>query len=75
MRLVARWGVDAEFGRALRDWWALADPVRERIGDFTNTISGGPFSGPILQGRDFSNLTFGTTPARLAASTEEPDAE
>lgn len=31
------------------------------IGTVTNTISGGVQQGPVLQGRDFSNLTFGAS--------------
>jgi hypothetical protein len=61
--LLARAGADAEFNQALGDWWAQAEPVRSRIGNVTNTISGGSFQGPTLIGRDFSNLTFGATPA------------
>ena len=61
--LLARAGADAGFGRALGDWWAQAEPVREKIGNVTNTVSGGVQHGPVLQGRDFTNLTFGATPA------------
>ena len=72
--LLARAAADAEFGRALRDWWAQAEPVREKIGDVTNTISGGTFSGPVLQGRDFSGLTFGASPTAPAPRAEDPGA-
>jgi hypothetical protein len=68
--LLARAGADAGFGRALRDWWAQAEPVREKIGDVTNTVSGGTQYGPMVQGRDFTNLTFGVTPA----PPKDPDA-
>ena len=37
-------------------------PVRAAEGNVTNTISGGTQYGPVLQGRDFSNITFGATP-------------
>jgi hypothetical protein len=57
--LLARAEADAEFDRALRDWWAQAEPVRQELGIVTNTISGGTQHGPVLQGRDFTNLTFG----------------
>jgi hypothetical protein len=61
--LLARAGADSGFDRALKSWWAQAEPVRETIGNVTNTISGGSFSGPVLQGGDFTNLTFGAAPA------------
>ena len=57
--LLARAQADAEFGRALQQWWGRAEPVRASIGDVTNTISGGTQYGPVLQGRDFTHLTFG----------------
>ena len=53
--LLARAEADAGFDRALKDWWAQAEPVREKVGNVTNTISGGSQHGPVLQGRDFSN--------------------
>jgi hypothetical protein len=71
--LLARAESDADFGRALTQWWAQAGPVREKIGNVTNTISGGTQYGPVLQGRDFTNLTFGAAPASLAPP-KDPDA-
>jgi hypothetical protein len=70
--LLARAAADPGFDRALGEWWEQATPVREKAGDVTNTISGGTFSGPVLQGRDFTGLTFGATapPAR----PRDPDA-
>jgi len=61
--LLARSEADAEFGQGLQDWWAEAEPLRDSAGDVTNTISGGTQHGPVLQGRDFSNITFGVPPA------------
>ena len=61
--LLARSDADTGFGQALRQWWDQAEPVRASLGDVTNTISGGTQSGPVLQGRDFTNLTFGASPA------------
>ena len=72
--LLARAEADAGYGRALREWWARAEPLREKIGNVTNTISGGNQYGPVLQGRDFTSLTFGATPAPPAARPEGPDA-
>src|SRR5450755_268071 len=61
--LLARAGADPEFGRALEAWWGQAEPVRASIGEVRNMISGGTQQGPVLQGRDFSNITFGAAPA------------
>jgi len=62
--LLARSGADEDFRRALRGWWEQAEPIRVSAGDVTNTISGGTQHGPVLQGRDFSNITFGAAPPR-----------
>jgi hypothetical protein len=59
--LVARADADAGFRDALQAWWAQASQI-EISGDVTNTISGGTFHGPVLQGRDFTGLTFTTPP-------------
>jgi hypothetical protein len=59
--LLARAGGDPGFERALQEWWAQAEPIREKLGNVTNTISGGNQYGPVLQGRDFTGLTFGAT--------------
>jgi hypothetical protein len=58
--LVARAAADFGFGEALAGWWGLASQVQVG-GDVTNTISGGTFQGPVLQGRDFTNLSFGSS--------------
>jgi hypothetical protein len=55
--LLARSGSDREFRQALESWWDQAEPIRASIGNVTNTISGGTQQGPVLQGRDFSNIT------------------
>jgi hypothetical protein len=60
--LLARAGADDGFKHALLSWWEQAEPVRVSIGNVTNTISGGTQFGPVLQGRDFSNLSFGVPP-------------
>jgi hypothetical protein len=36
-------------------------------------ITGGDFRGPVLQGRDFSGLTFGASPAPPAPRPGDPD--
>lgn len=60
--LLARSGLDDEFRQALESWWQQAEPIRAGIGNVVNTVSGGTQQGPILQGRDFHNITFGTPP-------------
>lgn len=71
--LLSRAGGDPTFEKALLAWWEQAKPVREIIGNVTNTISGGTFHGPVLQGRDYTGLTFGTTPAPPASPLGDPD--
>jgi tetratricopeptide (TPR) repeat protein len=60
--LLARAGADPKFRQALEGWWIQAEPIRAGIGNVTNTISGGAQQGPVLQGRDFSDITFGAPP-------------
>jgi hypothetical protein len=48
-------------------------PARDKLGNITNTISGGTQYGPMLQGRDFTGLTFGATPAP-PVPPKDPDA-
>jgi hypothetical protein len=67
--LIARAGADAGFQDALATWWQHASQVRVG-GDVTNTISGGTQHGPVLQGRDFTGLTFGSP----AAPARDPEA-
>jgi hypothetical protein len=59
--LLARTAADEEFGQALENWWQRAEPIRAKIGNVTNTVSGGTQQGPVLQGRDFSNVNFGVS--------------
>jgi hypothetical protein len=68
--------------KALAGDAGLQDQVRDMLvqagvsisGNVANTISGGTQQGPVLQGRDFSNLTFGATPTPPAAFSKDPDA-
>jgi hypothetical protein len=62
--LLTRSRADEEFRQALESWWQEAEPIRAslNIGNVTNTISGGTQQGPVLQGRDFSNINFGAPP-------------
>lgn len=72
--LLARADADEGFRQALVSWWEQAAPVRASIGSVTNTISGGTQYGPVLQGRDFSNVTFGVSPAPPPVRPKDPDA-
>jgi hypothetical protein len=69
--LMARSEADSEFRQALQGWWEQASQI-QISGDVTNTISGGTFSGPVLQGRDFTGLTFGS-PAPPMPAQPAPD--
>jgi hypothetical protein len=73
-RLLARAAADAEFGRALQEWWEQAEPVRARLGiTVTNTVSGGTQHGPVLQGQNFSGITFGATAPPVPPPPGHPD--
>lgn len=54
--LGVRAALDSEFRTHLDEWWRQAQAMRG--GDVHNSISGGTQSGPVVQGRDFSSLTF-----------------
>lgn len=60
--LAVRAAVDEDFRTHLAAWQEQAKLVRTGDGAVTNTISGGTQNGPVLQGRDFSNLNFTTPP-------------
>ncbi len=63
--LLTRADSDSDFRRAFEAWLEQARQVDVSSGNVTNTISGGTQYGPVLQGRDFTGLTFGspTTPS------------
>ncbi|MDG4863003.1 hypothetical protein P8605_33180 [Streptomyces sp. T-3] len=54
--------VDTDFHTGLQQWYEQAKLVRTGDGKVENTISGGTQNGPVLQGRDFSGISFTTTP-------------
>lgn len=60
--LLARSGADDQFRHALASWWQQAEPIWANIGNATNLITGGTQQGPVLMGRDFSNINFGAPP-------------
>lgn len=60
--LAVRAAVDEDFRARLAVWQEQAKLVRTGDGTVTNTVSGGTQNGPVVQGRDFSNLTFTTPP-------------
>ncbi|WP_405626138.1 hypothetical protein OG933_07710 [Streptomyces sp. NBC_00016] len=64
--LAVRAAADAEFRAGLVRWHQLAGSPH--TGDVHNEISGGTFNSPVLQGRDYSGLSF-TTPAPPRADT------
>ncbi|MFI5901822.1 hypothetical protein [Streptomyces cyaneofuscatus] len=57
--LGVRAALDGEFRGLLDEWWQRTQASSSS--DVHNTISGGTQNGPVLQGRDFSSLTFNTT--------------
>jgi hypothetical protein len=69
--LVARADADSEFRDALAAWWEHACQIYIG-GDVASTIHGGTFHGPVLQGRDFTGLTFG--PPASTATGQDPGA-
>ena len=72
-RLLARAATDEEFDQALKGWWEQAGPVRASVAnEVTNTISGGTQHGPVLQGQNFSGITFGAAPPP-PSPPQEPD--
>ena len=72
---VAAWWAPRNVGNGGEDGAGReqASPAREKSGTVTNAISGGTFSGPVVQGRDFTGLTFGAS-ADPPARPEDPDA-
>ncbi|MDX3775894.1 hypothetical protein PV720_00320 [Streptomyces europaeiscabiei] len=59
--LAARAAVDPEFAAALGSWRGRIPALAE--GSVTNTVSGGTQYGPVIQGRDFSGITFNSPTA------------
>ncbi|MFC8596524.1 hypothetical protein [Streptomyces atroolivaceus] len=55
--LAVRAVLDADFSAGLQRWHEQARLVRTGDGEVHNTISGGTFSGLVLQGRDISGVS------------------
>jgi hypothetical protein len=64
--LVTRSEADPEFRQALLGWWDQAAPIRATV--VTNTISGGTQYGPVIQGQNFTGLTFSAPAVRQRPS-------
>lgn len=58
--LGVRAALDGEFRRLLEEWREQAPSIS--TSEVHNHISGGTQSGPVLQGRDFSSITFNVPP-------------
>ncbi|MFJ8360322.1 hypothetical protein [Streptomyces sp. NPDC093984] len=58
--LGVRAALDGEFRVLLDEWWQRAQ-ASSSGGEVHNSVSGGIQNGPVLQGRDFSSLTFNMT--------------
>ncbi|MER5929891.1 hypothetical protein [Streptomyces sp. NPDC002054] len=66
--LGVRAALDGEFRPLLEEWWQQTQASSG--GEVHNSISGGTQNGPVLQGRDFSSLTFNMTRAPGAPGRE-----
>ncbi|MFF3617850.1 hypothetical protein [Streptomyces sp. NPDC002467] len=53
-----RAALDVDFRVRLDEWWRHAQSTG---GEVHNSVNGGRQNGPVVQGRDFSNLTFNMT--------------
>lgn len=59
--LTMRAAMDSDFETGLERWRHLAVSVNTDSNEVRNEISGGTFSAPVIQGRDFSGISFTTT--------------
>ncbi|WP_432106038.1 hypothetical protein [Streptomyces sp. bgisy091] len=66
--LGVRAALDREFRTLLDEWWQHAQTSSGA--EVHNSISGGTQNGPVLQGHDFSSLTFNLPPAPPTAGEE-----
>ncbi|MFD6344720.1 hypothetical protein ACFWF9_08335 [Streptomyces roseolus] len=71
--LAARAALDPEFSTDLETWHRQVQSVRAEDRGVSNHISGGSLHGPVLQGRDFSGLTFTIPPSSTLPSAVPGD--
>lgn len=69
--LGVRAALDGEFRQLLEEWQAQMPAAS--TGEVHNHISGGTQHGPVMQGRDFSSITFDMRPATPSADGRAPD--
>ncbi|MBM7168433.1 hypothetical protein JQK87_08395 [Streptomyces sp. G44] len=75
--LGVRAALDGEFRGLLDEWWQRAR-AGSAGGDVHNSFSGSSQNGQVLQGRDFSGLTFNmtrTTPSPPSPSSPSPSSD
>ncbi|MFF7358584.1 hypothetical protein ACFZA1_39090 [Streptomyces filipinensis] len=73
--LAVRAALDPDFRTGLQAWQEQANLVSTGDGTVHNTISGGTQHGPVLQGRDFSGLSFTTSAPAPSAPAAQPAAD
>lgn len=64
---------DPAFRAALEQWNRQAQALRAGDGETANTINGGTQHGPVLQGRDFSGITFNSSAEEDPARRRDAD--
>ncbi len=69
--LLSRAETDAVFRAALDEWWRQASDVVTHSGSTINLISGGIQDGHVIQGRDFTSVTFGAGPTPPSAGHKD----
>jgi hypothetical protein len=68
--LAVRAALDAGFRSDLQQWHEQAKLIGTGAGHVTNSIHGGTFHAPVLQGPDFSGTSF-TSPASPLSTTDD----
>jgi hypothetical protein len=71
--LLARADSDNEFRQEFEAWLEQASQIDVGSGNVTNTISGGTQYGPVLQGQNFTSLTFGATTLPSSTRPQKPN--
>lgn len=67
--LGVRAALDGEFRVLLEEWQRRAESEPDAV--VHNSVSGGTQNGPVIQGRDFSTLTFNITPNTSTPGRED----